>query len=150
MRRPKTAPFVFVPFAVLAIAITPPGRADDTKAGLPAKDALLGTWILTSAKYNGKDFAFPEGFTTLKVVTPGRYVLVIYHKDGSVARASGGTYKIYGDTYQETPEFSTSEGFDTIRGKPQTFKWRLEGDKWHHGGTLSSGITVEEVWERAK
>jgi hypothetical protein len=127
-------------------------RADDgpKKAEAAPKDALVGAWKLATARYNNRDFAFPEGFTTMKMVTPGRYMLVIYHKDGSVARSSGGSYKVVGDTYEETPEFSTSEGFDAVKGKPQAFKWKVEGGKWHHGGTLSTGMVIEEVWERAE
>jgi hypothetical protein len=131
-----------------ALALAPFATADDEPKKLD-KDRLVGTWKLTTAEYRGQDFPFPEAFTTMKIVTPTRYVLVIYGKDGSVARASGGTFELVGDTCEETPEFSTTEGFDALKGKPQTFKCKVEGDKWLHDGTLTSGMTVEEVWERA-
>jgi hypothetical protein len=137
-------------FLGLTLVLAPFVSADDGPKKGEAKDRLVGSWKLASAKYRGQDFAFPEGFTTMKIVTPTRYVLVIYGKDGSVARASGGTYKLVGDTYEETPEFSTTEGFDVLRSKPQIFKCKVEGDKWIHDGTLTSGMTVEEVWERAE
>jgi hypothetical protein len=145
MRRLATC--IFGLFALLATATTAP--ADDTPKKDEGKDRLVGTWKLASAKYGGQPFAFPEDFTTLKVVTPGRYVVVIYNKEGKVARAAGGRYTLDGDKYEETPEFSTTENFDAIKGKPQTFKCRLDGDKWHHNGTMTSGMVVEEVWERA-
>lgn len=138
-------------FFLSAILAADPSRADEPKkVDAKPNDALVGTWKLASAKYGGQPFAFPEGFTTMKIVTPGRYVLVIYNKEGGVARAAGGVYKIAGDSYEETPEFSTSENFEAIRGKPQAFKWKIEDGKWHHGGTMSSGMVVEEVWERVE
>jgi hypothetical protein len=136
---------------VLVTACASFAPADDgPKTAEAKKDTLVGTWKLTRARYNNQDFPFPEGFTTMKIVTPTRYVLVIYHKDGSVARAAGGSYKLDGDKYEETPEFSTTEGFDAIKAKPQSFTWKLEGDTWRHDGKLTSGMAVEEVWERAE
>jgi hypothetical protein len=134
-------------FTALALIPSAPAHDGPKKAD---KDRLVGTWKLTTAKYRGQDFVFPDSFTTMKIVTPTRYVVIIYGKDGSVARASGGSYKVVGDTYEETPEFSTTEGFDALKSKPQTFKCKVEGDRWLHDGTLTSGMTVEEVWERAE
>ena len=37
-----------------------------------------------------------------------------------------------------------------LKGKPQSFTWKVEGNKWLHSGTLSSGATIEEVWERVE
>lgn len=134
---------------VLFTATATIGRADDGPKKDEGKDKLVGTWKLTSARYGGQAFAFAEELTTIKVVTPTRYVLVMYTKGGHVARAAGGTYTHAGDSYEETPEFSTTENFNAIRGKRQSFKCKLDGDRWHHSGTMSSGMTVEEVWERA-
>ncbi|HWE38445.1 MAG TPA: hypothetical protein VG406_17870 [Isosphaeraceae bacterium] len=142
-----TAPLSLALFAALALAPLVPA-ADGPKPS-EANDKLVGSWKLTTAKYRGQEFPFPETFTTMKIVTAGRYVLVIYGKDGSVARASGGSYRLVGDTYEETPEFSTTEGFEALKSKPQSFHCKVEGDKWIHDGTLTSGMTVEEVWERA-
>jgi hypothetical protein len=36
------------------------------------------------------------------------------------------------------------------RGKVQSFTLKIEGDKWHHVGTLSNGVKIDEVWERCK
>ncbi len=146
MRRFATLSLALI--ATFALASYAPA-ADDPRPPDP-KERLVGTWKLATAKYRGQDFPFPESFTTIKIVTPTRYVLVIYGKDGTVARASGGSYKLVGDTYQETPEFSTTEGFDALRSKPQSFHCKVEGNKWIHDGTLSSGMSVEEVWERAE
>ena len=40
--------------------------------------------------------------------------------------------------------------FDLIKGKAQTFKCKVEGNKWHHDGKLSNDLTIEEVWERVE
>jgi hypothetical protein len=37
-----------------------------------------------------------------------------------------------------------------IKGKPQSFDCKVEGSKWYHNGTVSSGLTIEEVWERVE
>jgi hypothetical protein len=48
------------------------------------------------------------------------------------------------------PEYGISEDFETIKGKAQTFKWQVDGNKWHHSGKLSNGLTIEEVWEKVE
>jgi hypothetical protein len=31
-----------------------------------------------------------------------------------------------------------------------SFECKVEGAKWYHNGALSSGLTIEEVWERVE
>jgi hypothetical protein len=109
---------------------------------------LLGTWNMVSAKYAGQEFKFPEGTTTLKHVTPSQFIWVGHDENGKITRAAGGSYTIKGDTYEEVPQYGLSDDFDIIKGKPQVFKWKIEGNKWLHNGKLSNGLTIEEVWER--
>ena len=52
--------------------------------------------------------------------------------------------------YEETPEYGISNDFKLLKGKAQSFKWKVEGNKWYHNGKLSSGTTIEEVWERVQ
>src|SRR5207249_1613248 len=122
-------------------------------AGQAAREAslqerLVGTWRLVSARYGGQDHKSPEGTTTLKHVTPAQFMWASYGADGTVTRAAGGRYTLKSDVYEETPEYGLSGDFDIIRGKAQSFKCMIEGDKWHHDGKLSNGLTIEEVWER--
>jgi len=112
------------------------------------QEKLIGTWRLVSARYGGEDHKSPEGTTTLKHVTSSQFMWASYGADGTVTRAAGGTYTLKADTYEETPEYGLSGDFDLIRGKAQTFKCMIDGDKWHHDGKLSNGLTIEEVWER--
>lgn len=118
------------------------GRKGDNK--------LLGTWKLKSAQYGGREFRFDEGTAMVKHVTPSQFMWATYDKDGKITRAAGGGYSLKGETYEETPEYGISDDFNLIKGKPQTFKWKVQGDEWHHDGELSNGLTIEEVWERVK
>ena len=77
----------------------------------------------------------------------------IYDKDGKVESALGGPYTIKGDKYEETPEYGmadTLESLKALKGKVQSFTWKIKDNKWYHDGTLSSGVTIEEVWERVE
>jgi hypothetical protein len=132
----------------LGLVLAPAARGEDPKPAAPHK--LVGTWKMVSAKYGGQEFKSPEGTTTLKHVTPAHFMWASYDKDGVVARTAGGTYTITGETYEETPAYGMSSDFDIIKGKAQTFKWKVDGNKWHHNGQLSNGLTIEEVWERVE
>jgi len=124
------------------------GRADDPKAGAQPENKLVGTWKLVSAKWGGREAKLPAGDTTLKHVTPTQFMWATYDKDGKVTRAAGGGYTLKGETYEETPEYGVGNDFNVVKGKAQTFTWRVEENKWHHTGKLSNGLTIEEVWER--
>ncbi len=131
----------------LAVTVTT-ARSADSKGDVKSDNKLVGTWKMISAKYDGQDFKYPEGLTTVKHVTPTQFMWVTYDKEGKVTRAAGGAYTSKGEVYEETPEYGISSDFDEIKGKAHTFKWRVEGNKWYHNGKLSSGLTIEEVWER--
>jgi hypothetical protein len=129
---------------VALTVVTVAARSDDPKADTK----LVGTWKLVSAKYGGQDFKFPEGTTHIKHVTPTQFMWATYDKDGLVTRAAGGTYTLDGEKYVETPEYGVSDDFKVIKGKAQSFKCKVDGNKWFHNGTLSNGVEIEEVWQR--
>jgi hypothetical protein len=136
---------------IIALAITAnAARADEPKGGAKTENKLVGTWKLVSAKYGGNEARFPDGSTTIKHVTPVQFMWATYGTDGKVTRTAGGGYTLAGETYEETPEYGISADFDVIKGRAQTFKWKVEGNKWHHTGKLSNGLTIEEVWERVE
>ena len=135
--------------AVVALGVTVSTcRADEPKEGAKSDNKLIGTWKLVSGKYGGNEFKLPEGATQLKHVTPTQFMWATFDQDGKISRAAGGLYTLNGDTYEETPKYGISSDFDLIKGKAQTFKWRVEGNKWYHEGKLSNGLTIDEVWER--
>jgi len=130
---------------IITLAVTgAANRPEDAKSD----NKLVGTWKLVSGNYGGQASTPPEGVTTLKHVTPTQFMWASYEKDGKITRAAGGGYTIKGDAYEETPEYGMGEDFNLIKGKPQTFKWKIEGNKWYHNGKLSNGLTIDEVWER--
>jgi hypothetical protein len=128
-------------------ATTRAGKSNEN-ANLKDSDALVGTWKLTSSRYNGQDFAFPAGISVVKHLTPGHFVTMIYDEAGKVQRAAGGSYVIDGDSYKETPEYSTSENFGNIKNITQSFTSKLEGNTWRYSGKLSIGMEMEEVYVR--
>jgi hypothetical protein len=136
-------------FAALAVTAAA-ACAADPKGDAKSDNPLVGTWKLVSGKYGGQDFKFPEGSTHIKHITPTQFMWATYDKDGVVSRAAGGTYTLKGETYEELPEYGISSDFDLIKGKAQTFTWKVEGDKWYHNGKLSNGLTIEEVWQRVE
>jgi hypothetical protein len=123
---------------------------DEPKKEPTTGEKLIGTWKLASAKYAGQEFNFPEGTTTLKHVTGSQFMWVTFDGSGQVSRTAGGSYVLKGDEYTENPEYGFGPDFEGIKGKKQAFKCKIDGDTWHHDGALSTGVTIEEVWERVK
>ncbi len=122
--------------------------ADETKGAAAGK--LVGTWKLVSAKYGGRESDLASRLTTLKHMTPTQYMWVSYGEDGKVFRMAGGPYTLKGETMESTPKYGMSADFAAIRDKGQSYKVRVEGDRFHQTGTLSNGTTLEEVWERVE
>lgn len=125
-------------------------RAGEPKGEGKLGEKLIGTWKAVSAKYGGKDVEFPDRERTLKHITPAQFMWVSYDADGKVTRAAGGSYTLKDGIYEETPEYGISSDFDVVKGKAQTFRCRIEGNKWYHEGKLSNGLEIEEVWERVQ
>ena len=143
---------VLLPF-VLGSLVLANGMARPAEQGNKDADEskLIGTWKLVSAKYGNREIDVSKLGTTLKHITPTSFVWVGYDAETKVvSRTAGGTYTLKGDQYEEIPQYGLSSDFDLIRDKPQSFKFKIEGDKWHHNGALSSGLKIEEVWERCK
>jgi hypothetical protein len=138
---------------VTTLAFAQSRSADDESKNPAAKPAnkLLGTWKRISGKYNGEVSPLPEGTTQVKHVTPTHFIWAVYGHDGKVSDALGGTYTLKGDGYVETPQYGVGDLLE-LKGKPQEFKWKVEGNKWYHTGKVSigDGVTVEEVWERVE
>ena len=51
---------------------------------------------------------------------------------------------------ESTPEYGFGPDFQVIKGQRQSYKCKVEGNKWYQTGTLSTGQTLEEVWERVE
>ena len=149
-RRTPRFPVAAAAVAVIALAaLDPPIRlaADEPKGEGATANKLLGTWKLVSAKYGGRESTLPQEATTLKHVTPTHYTWLTFDKDGQATRTQGGPYEFDGEVLKSTPEYGMGPGFEPIKGKVQSFKIKFEGDTFFQAGTLSTGTTLEEVWE---
>jgi hypothetical protein len=148
MRRISMAALV----SLIAIAAFTSGRstAADPKAEGKTENKLVGTWKMVKARYGGVEYKIPEDTTEFKHITQAHFMLAAIDKDGIVRAAIGGPYTLKGEKYVETPEYGLSEIFTNIKGKPQPFDCKVEGSKWYHNGTVTTGLTIEEVWERVE
>jgi hypothetical protein len=124
----------------IALALTAAaGWSAEPNGDVNLNNKLVGSWKMVSGD-----------LTTIKHVTPTQFMWASYDKDGKVTRAAGGSYSLKGEVYEETPEYGIGEDFEVIKGKPQAFKWKVEGNKWYHKGKLSTGFVIDEVWERVE
>jgi hypothetical protein len=135
--------------AVAAVAVAAAGAADEPNGAGGAANKLVGTWKLTSAKWGGEAVSLEKDAPTLKHITPTHYTWLTYRKTGEVFRAAGGTYTLRGGEFVQQCEYGVGQDFAVVRGK-NTYKCRVEGDKWFHTGRLPNGLTIEEVWERVR
>ena len=124
--------------------------ASEPKGEARTANKLVGTWKLVSARYGGRESTLPKEATTLKHVTPTHYMWVTFDKDGQVTRTQGGSYVFDGGVLKSTPEYGLGREFEAIKGKQQLFKVKFDGNRWTQSGTLSTGTTLEEVWERVE
>jgi hypothetical protein len=139
---------ITVPLLIVTLAVAVARTAADEEGEAKKQNRLVGTWKLVSAKWGGREIKISEETKRLKHVTPTHFIWVAYDKDGKVLVALGGSYTMKGEAYEEIPEYGTA-GKELI-GKIQSFKWKIEGNKWYHNGKLSTGATNEEVWERVE
>lgn len=135
---------------VVALGSIRSTAGDAKKVETQPDNKLVGTWTLLSAKYGGREVKLPEGQTRLKHVTTTQFMWASHDKDGKVGAALGGPYTLMGDKYEEMPEYGMGGVLDLLKGKPQSFEWKVEGNTWQHNGKLSTGLTIEEVWQRVE
>ena len=139
--------------AIAAFTSFTSGRStagEPKKAEAMTENKLVGTWKQVKAKFRGNDVKIPEGTTQLKHITSAHFMFVDFDKDGKFIDAFGGPYTLKGERYEETLEYGVGDVFKMLKGKPQSFECKVEGNKWYHNGTLSNGLTIEEVWERVE
>src|SRR6266404_5069649 len=142
---------VFLAVAVSFALAATHAVAEKPKSDSKAENKLVGTWKLISAKYGEREQKFPEGITMVKHVTPTQFMWAMYDQDGTVTRAAGGGYTLKGEEYEETTEYGVGDEFKALlKGKTHPFKWKIEKNRWHHSGKLSTGLTIDEVWERVE
>ncbi len=132
-------------------SVDPASAESATERNSPATP-LLGAWKLVAGKYgDAAEFedASPEE-TMIKLVTDTHFIWVRFDsKTKEVSHAAGGRCSVSDDKYTEHIEYGIGPVMQ-LKGTKQPFTWKLEGDRWHHSGTLSNGTRLEEIFERVK
>lgn len=86
------------------------------------QDALAGAWRLTEQQGS----ATTEG--ELVIIYSDDYFMFGQHReDGSFVKAGGGSFSLQDGQYEEVLDFHTEDS--TLVRQPQTYNYRLEGDK---------------------
>ena len=71
-----------------------------------------------------------------------------------VNAAVGGRSTLEKERYTEKIEFAHPDDYAWMVGKTFEFTWTVEGNTWHHVGTLKTDdgqeIKIDEMWERSK
>jgi len=129
----------------LALVILAAMGSADAKAqtAKTARGRLEGTWehMIKNA---------PQ-VRQVKIMNQTHFIWVSFFKqDGRPMVVGGGTYTFDGKNYKENYEFGGPGVPAQLIGKEQTFTAVLDGDNWTHAGTLSTGLRVNEVWQRVK
>ena len=138
--------------AIFVVILVVPLRADEQVEGKAPACPIQGTWRLVAGKYgDATEFQkVPPEETMFKFVTDTHFTWVRFHSETKeIFHAAGGRCTVDGDKYTELIEFGLGEVMN-LKGEKQTFTWKVEGDKWHHSGTLSNGAKIEEIFERIK
>jgi hypothetical protein len=127
-----------VSFVVLVLC----GCSGMAGRGRPAPvGSIAGTWELISPDM--------PGYREVKLLTGSRFAWVTYETEtGMLVGSAGGTYELDGRAYIERLEFGSEALLLELIGRDQVFAADLEGDEWHHTGTLTNGVEVREVWKR--
>lgn len=124
-------------------------QAQESTATSKSNHELLGTWQLISCKINGSKINF-RNVTNMKHITSAAFVLTAYDGNGEISRVIGGKYKLEGENYLETPAYGSGRDFQIVKGKSQSFTWKVKGNKWLHSGKLTDGTEIEEIWQKVE
>ncbi len=124
----------------------------DKAASQRGASALDGAWRLvafTSADAAELTKASKE-IEHVKFVAGGRFMWTNV-KDGKITSACAGTCRVRGDRYTECAESVALASDRWLVGKKLSFRWTLDGDKWHHSGVIAGPKGEEkvyQVWQR--
>lgn len=126
-----------------------------------ASNPLVGAWELVYGKYGLPDAPSeinrPDRPFQIKVFSPSHFAFLMYKEDGTFDGAGAGTYRIEGNQYIETFEWSSDAEYV---GPTATWKFRIDGDTLYMSGPVRfvdaegqevEGIEkMEEIRRRAK
>ena len=114
----------------------------------PAQD-IIGTWEFVSAKVtdtNGVVTNYTShDLRSHKILNAGYFCVVTRNADGSFRHTNLGPYRIEGNLYIETVEYSTNSGW--IGSRPE-YAFTVESDIWIIRTTGVGKESREETWRR--
>lgn len=111
----------------------------------PMAEALAGVWVHVGVP--GKIKEVPPAGATLKFRMSGHWTFTKADPDTGVVRAHfGGRYRVTGNEYTETLDYSTDED-DPELGKTLKFTVKVEGDFMTQTGVNNP---YTEVWKRVR
>ena len=86
----------------------------------------------------------------LKMLTATHFTWVDFDTaSGKIGSSAGGTYTLKDGVYTETINF-VGDGMEPYLGKKQEMTIKVDGDKLFQSGHLSTGLKIEEIWQRVK
>jgi len=134
--------------ATLLAILAPALWAEDPVPNDQLAAKLVGTWKLVSFKADGVESDLPKRLTVLKHITPTHMTWIRIQPDtGEVVTMAGGTWKIEGDKFSDTPSYASGDAGKIVKGGTHTFTCKIVGNRWYHNGALATGLKLEEVWE---
>jgi hypothetical protein len=112
--------------------------------------SIMGTWKLITLKHGEKEIkiAPEDSIQRLKFITQNSFVWIQYLKRNKIVRNSiGGTYTFNGNIYVENINFVGLGSIESL-GASNAFKVKIIEDKMYLSGKLSTGVFVDEIWQR--
>ena len=113
-----------------------------------SSNSFKGTWQYDGGIYNGKPQAASADFKMQRTYTTDKYEAFIIEGSNEPQKYGAGTYKVKGDNFLVTSEYSNQPS-QTV-GKTITYKFKIDHDKLTIKGTLPNGMKVEEYWKKVK
>jgi len=120
-------------------------------AGLSAdaSQGVVGTWEFVSATTTQADGTTIEHTThdlrSTKILNENYFCVVTRNADGTFRHTNLGPYRVEGDLYTETLEYSTNRDW---MGGEAAYRFRIEGDLWYIDEIGLEPEKRGEVWRR--
>lgn len=129
-------------------ALEIPGRPNRlTRIDTGESSPLSGSWLFLGRKEgdNMRTRDTDQPRKTMKILSDTRFQWIAYDtSNGMFYGSGGGTYSAENGVYTEQIEFFSRD--NSRVGSVLPFKYRREGDIWHHSGNNSKGEPLYELW----